>query len=261
MRSIIAAAGLVLMLAGCGGGGNAGTSVFGDEFTDRPDPPSTPGPDQPSFAAEGRYVGTTSSGYDIDAVVLETGDAWAVYSRGGTPYGLIQASGGAVSGGRYTATGFDYYLAAASRYNASIDAAFTSRADLSGTLVSGTTSTFAASYDSSYEQPASLTAIAGTWTLSTAVANGTAPGTVSVAADGTLTGTIQACNFTGLALPRTSGKNVFDVRITFADTGCLYNSATLAGIAVLRRSEPNAQITIAALLPDKSSGFLAFGQK
>ena len=58
-----------LVLTACGGGGGGGSTVNAD--------------------AQGYWSGPASTGYTVNAVVLETGETWGIYSSGSTIYGAL----------------------------------------------------------------------------------------------------------------------------------------------------------------------------
>jgi hypothetical protein len=82
----------------------------------------------------------------------------------------------------------------------------------------------------SYNTPASMQAVLGAWTL---VANDTVTTALTIAASGTITGTdLTGCSFTGSIAPRSSGRNVFNVTLTFGPAPCTVPLTTMTGIAL-----------------------------
>ncbi len=118
-------------------------------------------------------------------------------------------------------------------------------------------------YESSYEIPASLTAAAGNYSVTGISANGSAtavPMTITVGGLVTVVGV--NCSASGKIAPRASGKNVYDISMTFNGNSCaLGNGGTASGIFILDKSvTPNVAVSM-ALTPSKQDGFIAFGER
>jgi len=210
------------ILAGCGGGGGGGGGS------------STPAASSP---LEGVYEGPSSSGKTIDALFLEDGSWWNMY---GIPSGsalLVQgvATGTSTgSNGSFTITFKDYYAPGTTPVSGSGSGTYTATT-LLGTIteggVNGTfnlTTPLTTNYN--YNTPAALASISGSWTGS--LLDGESA-TVSVLTSGTLSGTSSlGCSFTGTATPRPSGKNVFNVSVTFGAAPCSFPNQSMSGIAL-----------------------------
>jgi hypothetical protein len=226
-----------------------------------PLPPSPSPPPPPTASAEGLWSGTTASGYALNLVVLENGSLWGVYSINNVAYGVMQGSGSA-NGSTYAGSGYDYYLTPPTRFAGTFSASFIAKASMNGTVTgsSGTTS-FTTAYDSRYDLNPSLADVAGSWNLTAATATGTTVNPVVIASSGTFTGTGPFCSYSGTVLPRSSGKNIYNLTIAFTGSTCEFDGQTLNGIGVLLKQGVTKQLTVAALRSDKSSGFLAMGTK
>jgi hypothetical protein len=111
---------------------------------------------------------------------------------------------------------------------------------------------FTGTYDASYETPALLSNVIGTWRGKVISPAGTQNVIVTADANGGFSCSVTLCTFTGTIASRPSGKAVFKTTITFAPTGCVFNGQTLQGISVVNAAGPRALFT-AALLPDGSS--------
>ena len=72
----------------------------------------------------------------------------------------------------------------------------------------------------------------------------------------------KGCPTLGTVLPRSSGKNIYNINVTFTGTNCaLGNGGTASGIFVLDRTvTPNIALTL-ALTPNKQDGFIGIGTK
>ncbi|SDC84676.1 hypothetical protein SAMN05216345_104140 [Cupriavidus sp. YR651] len=253
----VTAMALPLFLAACGGGGDdSGKGSLTP--TSPPVPPTT---------AEGFYNGTTSTGYDLFAAVLENGELYALYARGGVLYGVMQGSGTSSSGTFKSTNVLDINLSTLTRTPATATATYVAKASLNGSVVEGAqTINFNSTYDSSYATPASLSTIAGVYSAQTAT--GTSAATASnltITSGGLLTGNTPvgatSCSYSGTIVPRASGKNVYDVKVTFQGGACVLGTQTTTGIAIRATSGTVTRLYAVGLLPDRSDGFIALGTK
>jgi hypothetical protein len=115
--------------------------------------------------------------------------------------------------------------------NATITGNYIPRTTLTGQFSSSLgAQTFSAVYDASYETPASLAAIAGSYSAPFATPSGFEMATFSVSSSGIISGAIEGCSFTGQVTPH--GKvNAFDLSVKFLGGVCLLGTSTLSGIA------------------------------
>lgn len=213
------------MLAGCGGGGSS-SSNSSNNTSQQP----TPG------QAQGVYSGTSSTGSSFSSIVLPNDKFYAIY--GSVSGNLFLISGfifgqGTSNNGTYTASVTDINSAAATA-TGSITATYTQGSSISGKLTeSSTTITFTGSPNPSssykYNQAATLSEIAGTW--SGDALDGLSV-TVTINSDGTFSGSDSAgCSFSGTISADSSGKNFFDVSVTFGASPCALPNQSASGIA------------------------------
>jgi hypothetical protein len=258
MKKSIGVGMLALFVAACGGG-NPGTDPLCTASCIAKNTPAPPGPSPAPAPAtsqlEGFFSGTTSNGYDFGVVALPTGEIWGIYIRGGAIYGAVHGSVQATQSA-FAGSGYDFYLPTGTRTASAVSGTFASKTNIAGTI-SSNGATFTGTYDSSYDTPATSAAIQGTWSGQAVSRAGVDSASVTIAPDGHFTGHVSTCSYSGLAAPKPGGKNVFDMTVTFAGSGCLFNSATLSGIAVVR----NGQLITLALLPDGSDGFMALAHR
>ena len=276
--------GVALVLAGCGGGGEgAGSNPFGISSGSSNAGGSTGGTSagatggtsggttgggtsggtssgSAAASAEGIWSGTTSAGYAFNLLVVETGEFWAIYGRSGVAQGAVHGTGSGTATA-FNGSGTDFFFADGSKAAATVSGNVVAKSTMTGTVQSFAAATFSAGYDSRYDQPASVADIAGAWPFNAISHAGVQSGSVNIAADGTFAGSISTCSFTGLASPRTGGKNVFNTSISFAASGCVFNGQTLTGVSVVTVSGATRTLFSAALIPDGSNGFLASGTK
>lgn len=240
--SVLVAATLV---TACGGGD--------DDNSPTPAPPPAPA----VTSAEGFWTGKSAAGYDVALVVLENGDTWGYFADSGVLYGALQGKTTS-SGGTMTGSGREFNFSDATVYPGSYSGTYTAKTKIDVRLSDG--SLFTGTYSDYYDQPASLAALAGTYQgmgVSTGAPVQSIPVTISTS------GAISAppslgCGISGSAVPRASGKNVFDLRITFSGTSCaLGNGATVSGVAYY----VNGELIAMGLLPSQTAGFIYIGSK
>ena len=108
-----------------------------------------------------------------------------------------------------------------------------------------------------YNIPASLSTIAGAWSVMSFYGGNVS---INVSSSGSLTVQEGTCNGTGTVTPRASGKNVFNVTVTFGATGCALPGATTTGIAIAYPlSTGQTQIIAAITNSARTEGFAVFG--
>ena len=101
--------------------------------------------------------------------------------------------------------------------------------------------------------------IAGSWSLTTLDGDGL---TMNVQNNGSFTAVSSGCGFGGTVAPRASGKNVFDVQLTFGPAPCALPGQRAAGIAVAYPlGNGRTQLLVAVVTPDRSAGQAAFGDR
>lgn len=239
--------GVAMVLTACGGGGSTGG---GSTSAIAPPPPVT---------AEGFWEGTASNGPAVALAVLEDGETWGIYTSGafiaGALYGVTSSSGTALTG-----SGKDFNIPARSVTNATYTGSFVAKSSIRVTTSGGVT--FSGNYVAAYDQPASLTTLAGTFSGQGVSGNSstqTIP--VTISASGAITvPTSAGCGASGTASPRASGKNIFDVSVTFNGTSCALGNGTVTkGVGYFNST--NRSLLVLALNPAKTDGFIYVGQK
>ena len=235
-RRVAAMCGVALVLTACGGGG-------GDESAGQ---------------AEGFWVGSTSTGYTAQVAILEDGQAWGLYTTGSTIIGALAGTASA-SGGSISGSGSDYYFPGGTATPGSFSGTFTPRGTM--TITTGSGARFTGTYSGVYDTPASLTAAAGAY-----AGAGVIPGfasyatNVTVDANGVATATSVACSGSGTAAPRGSGKNVFNITLTFTGASCpLTNAGAISGIAYYDAA--TSSLIAMGRNGSKSTGFFWAGVK
>jgi hypothetical protein len=221
----------------------------------------------PPPTAEGVYGGTLTGGTysDFQALVLENGDFWSLYGNDTGSifyvYGFVQGSG-ASSNGSFTSSNirdYGFYPALsgtlASTYNSSAKT-------ISGTLsAQGGTVQFSGGpvpgslYD--YNTAATLSSVSGNWSAMSSTGGSVS---INIAANGSLTTSESGCTGAGSISPRPSGKNVFNVSVTFGPAPCLLPNQTATGIAIAYPLPTGQKQFVAALASaSRTAGIAVFG--
>lgn len=246
-----------LALVACGGGGGdaPATAVVAPVGT---------------TTAEGVYGGTLtgSTSSQFEALFLENGEYWTLYGTS-TPAafgvaGFVQGSGTSNNGSFTSANARDFGFAPA--VAGSLSATYnTTTKTISGTVSSATGSvTFSGGpipgslYN--YDSAASLASVSGVW--STMSANGETVA-LNVASNGTFTAAgSSGCSFSGTVTPRASGKNVFNVSLTFGAAPCALPGQSGTGIALAYPlANGTSQLVVAAHDSTRTYGTAVFGTR
>jgi hypothetical protein len=240
----------VTAIAGCGGGGHgAGT-------------------------AEGVYAGTLSgntSSTDFQLIVLETGEFWTIYGgQTSTDFnvaGFIQGNGtssnGSFTSSNTTDFGFNPPLAGstAATYNAGAKTISGTISEGGGSVAFSGGPITGATYN--YNMPATLSGLVGSWIATTSTGDTVV---LSIATDGTFTtpNTTSGCNFSGAFTPRPSGKNVFNVSLTFGAAPCAppNQTQTETGIAIAYPlASGRTQLLVGVVDSTRTLGTAVFGTR
>jgi hypothetical protein len=247
MKRILSIIGVAVALTACGGGGDDAPAT------------STPAPPPAATTAEGFWSGTASTGTAVALAVLENGETWGVYSSGGfivgALYGQTTSTGSALSG-----AGNDFNIPSGTVSAGSYTGTFAAKSSVSVNTSAG--GSFKGTYNTGYDATPSLATLAGAYT-GTGVSGNSPVQNVSVNIAPTGAFTVPAslgCSATGIASTRPSGKNIFNVNVTFTGTNCaLGNGATASGIAYY--DTVARQLLVMALNRAKTDGFIYLGSK
>jgi len=225
------------------------------------DTPLPPSPTLSTASAEGLWNGTTDTGRTIAGLVLDDGVYWVLYSAVGNPStvaGLIQGDSSSKDGVFSSTNAKDVSLETGI-LDATINGNYTANQSLDGTIAyqAGGQSTFTTTYDSDYDLPPDVNAVAGIYTGSVAV-NETV--NVTVTSAGGISGiSSTGCTFTGSFSPRTQG-NAFDVTMTFGgQDACFNGSDTVRGVGFYDAG--TKRLYSAALNDIRTKGFVFLGMK
>jgi hypothetical protein len=245
---ILTTATMAALLTACGGGG--GSAVV-------------------NANAEGAWSGTDSSGSSFNLLVLENGDFYSMYGTNtagnflarGFDQGTSSITGSTLKASitEYDQTGtFTGTVNATVVNNTSIKGSATS--STGNTTVTLTATPLSASYSSyNYNTAPVNSDVFGNWSGTTG--DGSAAN-ISISTAGGITGSNAGCTFTGTAAPRSSGKNVFDMNLTFGPSPCAYPGQKVSGIA-LNYVLNNGKRQLLAAMQDstKARGYMFFAQR
>lgn len=271
LAALVCALGLGLSGCGGGGGGDDGVSGTGGGTggggTGGGASPTTP---TNSGSPEGFWCGTDSNGYVDNIVVLSNGTVWGIYASGNcnslslNPLGAGTFNGGAfhgsvTSGGNgVTGTVREFYFSNGGSTQLTVSGTALAKDTLNITLSDATT--LRANYSAQYDQPATLAAVAGTYSGPAVVSvDGGLVANVTISAGGAITMPADAygCSATGTIAPHGS-VGLYDVSVTFHGAACsLGNGGTATGIAVLK----GRQLQSLAVTSSGLTGFFYVGNK
>jgi hypothetical protein len=252
MKSVLALVAAASLVA-CGGG------------SDTPAAPSSTGPSAEGVWS-GALVGSTSNAFEL--LVLENGEYWGLYGTNASNVfyvnGFLQGSGTSTNGSFTSSNTRDFGFAPA--VAGSVTATYnTATPSISGTATSALGSiTFSGGAIAgslyTYSTPASLSTITGAWSLTDLGGEGVS---LNVAANGALTANSSGgCTMTGSVLPRPSGKNVFNVALTFGPAPCDLAGQNVSGIAVAYPTATGAtELVVAVIDGTRTYGTTAFGTR
>jgi hypothetical protein len=232
-KNILLLCGVSLMLISCGTGYNSNVGGGGGSGS------GGGGSGQPE-EVEGVFSGIASSGYTFWIIILPNDELYGIYGtvRGNQLLldGMLTGQGATNSSG-YTGSVTDFFYTGSVKSGTFSASDFTG-ASLDGTLTEGeTVTTFTGGsvlgsvwdYGTTFQTPASLSSISGSWTGTLLDGMTT---TVAIGSTGSVTGSSSGCSFTGTIVPDSSQTNFFDVSLTFGGSPCAFPNQTGNGIGV-----------------------------
>ena len=223
-------------LSACGGGGSAPASV---------DP-------------QGFWEGKASTGYTVDAAILENGETWGFYSSGSTIYGALYGTA-TVNGSSISIQGTDFNFTNNSSTASSMTGTVSAKSSMS---LMGNSFTLPMTYGNSYDTPATAAAIMGTWSFTGRSGSYTLiPGSFTIDGAGRFTLNQTNCVTSGSVVPRPSGKNIYNLTLSASGVGCAAGQTSMSGIVYLETAvTPNVFLSL-ALTPNKNDGVIVIGTK
>jgi hypothetical protein len=229
-----------LALTACGGGGGGGDSTVNAD-------------------TQGYWSGPASTGYTVNAVVLETGETWGVYSSGSTIYGALYGTT-TTNGNNASITGTDFNFVSNTSANGTLSGPIAAKSSMSLTSANGVSVPL--TYASTYDTAATTTAATGTWSfIGRSGSYSLAPGSITINGSGAFTLTQTNCTTVGSIVPRSGGKNVYNINLTASGSSCVAGQNSMTGVAYIDTTvTPNKFISL-ALTPNKDDGVIVIGTK
>ena len=187
--------------------------------------------------AEGLWNGNTSTSRTLTIAVLDDGTMYAFYSAVANPAviaGVIQGNGTS-NNGTFMASNVKDFGIGVTALEATVSANFGARQFFNGSInyQAGGTVSFNTSYNTAYDTTPAIVSFTGVYQGQVGSSVGAQPATITMASDGTFTGSEQSgCTFTGKATVRTRG-NVLDQSITFGGSPCFFAGSTFQGVVYL----------------------------
>ncbi|MDN5942845.1 MAG: hypothetical protein L0H94_13260 [Nitrospira sp.] len=229
------------------------------------DDSSSPPPPAAATSAEGRWMGSSSTGRSVTGVVLEDGTYWFLYSQvGSSPIiaGVVQGSGSSQNGSFTSSTGTDFDFEETEIIDVSVTSSYVMKQTINGTVTYANNhgqTTFTSNYDDDYDLTPDVNLLIGTYSGSVTTAGAPDALTVTVSAPNSITGTsISGCNFSGSVSPRSQG-NVYDISVTFEGGVCSNGTSTVNGVAFFDAATKT--LRSAALNSARTKGFVYVGTK
>jgi hypothetical protein len=211
----------------------------------------------PSGQAQGVYEDSLSTGYSFETIVLPNDNFYALYGTfsGDTFFitGFVFGSG-AESDANFSGSMTDFEYPGTPVGTASLSATFVAGASLKGSLTEGTLNeTFTATVPSTtqfnYNAAAQASSIAGSWNGNLLDGESAA---VSIDGSGNVTGLSSlGCSFSGTAEPDSSGKNFYDISLTFGGSPCVAAGQSATGVGIVETLSDGTLQVLAGL---KNSG-------
>ena len=242
-------------LSACGGGGD-----------DVAPPPAKP-PATVVTGAEGLWAGTTSDSLNVQSVVLENGETWGLVSTldstvVGLSQGNIQASGADVitGSGRYLNVVDEANLTDRKTVAVSYTGKYSVRDSLQVTASNGLK--YSGTYGVLYEQVSVVSDVLGTYS-GTGISNQVRTPLISLSiTTGGLVSTdsYPGCSVRGTIVSRPSGRNVFDLPLTFSGATCPVGDGVVIQSVVLY-NDTTRSLTIMGQSASKAQTFVYTAQK
>jgi hypothetical protein len=209
--------------------------------------------------AEGFWIARTPSGVAVKWGILDGGETWGIYESEGTILGAFHGTTHAAAGALH-GTGRAFDIPSRTVGAASYTGTYFPRQAITITTSFG--ASFEGRYAPSYEQPASLAALAGRYDGEGLSSRSEVQGmALRFADDGALSGHAgEGCRASGRALPRPGGRNVFNLSLRFEGPACALGDGTsVAGIAHVDAA--SGELFLLATDAAKTDGWLYLGQR
>ncbi|KWU19141.1 hypothetical protein [Burkholderia cenocepacia] len=209
-----------------------------------------------------------SLGWDTTALVLNSGQVYVIYSKGGVIQDMVDGTTTVNAGSLSSTNALDFTPLPLTRASATISATYSAQQSLNGTVTQTSgefshTDTFATTYQAAYDTTPTLTSLAGSYSGSGATRSGTGSLSLTVDATGQVSGTLSAgadvCTLAGSISASGNGKAIQGARLNLSGTACSLNGSAVEGAVALLPASAGTGSTLylSALLLDRSNGVVA----
>ncbi|MDB5857819.1 MAG: hypothetical protein JWQ76_1508 [Ramlibacter sp.] len=194
---------------------------------------------------DGLWLGTMGTNRDVNAIVLDDGNYYMLYSRPGNPAaigGLVQGSGDFMAGKFTSPDARDFNWEGTGTQLATVSAKIklTPKPAVTGTV---NTTAFSIRPKEMFDRDAQLSDIVGAHTGNVVFALGVRPATFTVTATGQVSTTINGCAITGQVVPR-KYSNAYNLTMTFGGYPCVFPNAQFTGVAFYREDLRQLQAAV-----------------
>jgi hypothetical protein len=260
--------GVVCVCAGCGGSDYSPPAPDSAPApTPSPSPSPAPGPAAVAAPApaevQGVFAGTSNSGFDVVMVQLDDGSVFGIEGHTVnsvfTSSGLLRAAGNYAKGVFVQVQPANLYPYYGGAEPGSLSGSYTSGGAFNwsfatsfGTTQWITTKLPSQTYD--YDHAATLVDLSGSWSGRAFTEEGST--TLVVSSSGEMSGVnMYGCRFSGMAMPRPGGKNVFNISIAFANAPSVCDNPgdTATGIGVILQVSDTVRQFVFGVSVDRGS--------
>ncbi len=233
------AASAAAILTACGGGGGGGATASNTD-------------------PQGLWAGVTSTGYTVNAAVLDSGETWGIYTSGSTIYGALYGTA-ASNGSSISITGTNFNFLTNSSSTETLTGTVLAKSAMS---LSGNGIQVPLTYQSSYDTPATAAAATGTWSfVGRSGIYSLIPGSITVDKDGRFVLNQSNCITSGSIVPRPGGKNIYNISLSAVGSACAAGNSSLAGVTYIDTTVTPNKLLALALNTNKNDGLIVIGTK
>jgi hypothetical protein len=224
--------GVAALLGACGGGGGGGSTTASSGGDTGGGGTVTPTPTPVPTVAAGWWNGSTTDHRTLTGLVFADGSFSILYSAQDAPdsvAGLVQGSGAGVDGAFASTDAIDFRLADGTVTTTPFSATAVAQQHFDGSLFDDALG-FTTTYNPAYERTASLDDVAGSYQAQLARPDDSLVATLTIDAQGVLTGTGTGCRIDGSLAPRSDAK-AYGIVLALTGDDCSSNGLAFSGIA------------------------------
>jgi len=227
---LLVAMGVAALLGACGGGGGGGGATDAGGGGTGGGGTVTPAP-VPTVAA-GWWTGSTADHRTLTGLVFADGSFSILYSAQDAPdsvAGLVQGSGAGVDGAFASTDAIDFRLADGTVAATPFSATAVAQQRFDGSLFDDSLG-FTSTYNPAFARTAALEDVAGSYDAQAARPDDSLAATLSIDAQGVLSGSGTGCRIDGSLAPR-SDANAYGIVLALSGDDCASNGLAFSGIA------------------------------